>query len=155
MDWIGILILLGLGILLIVLELIFVPGTTVIGIFGLVLTGFGVGAAYYYYNATTGHIVLASTATLLIVSLIYAVRSGTWTRFSHKGTHQAKVNEDYGPRFEVGAQGVTISSLRPIGKAEIKGQIIEVRTQGDYLETATTVEVIKIDGKRIYVSPIV
>ena len=50
--------------------------------------------------------------------------------------------------------GVTVSSVKPIGKAEFNNKQLEVRSEGNYIEENQPVRVIKIDNKRIFVEPI-
>ena len=54
-------------------------------------------------------------------------------------------------RIQVGMQGVAMTILRPAGKAMFGDEIIDVVTQGPYIEQDPTVEVIEARGKRIVV----
>ena len=52
----------------------------------------------------------------------------------------------------VGAHGVTLSDLRPAGKAEINNRRIDVVTEGDYIGKDIDIVVIEVRGSRIVVS---
>ncbi len=52
---------------------------------------------------------------------------------------------------QLGQQGIADSVLRPAGKVRFGGQLIDVVTEGDYLDPGTAVEVIKREGNRIIV----
>ncbi len=55
----------------------------------------------------------------------------------------------------VGQEGITLSALRPIGKAEFEDKEFEVKTLGNYLETGTPIKIIAIDkSKQIIVEPL-
>ena len=54
-------------------------------------------------------------------------------------------------RIKVGAVGQTIAELRPSGRAEIDGQIIDVISQGEWIDTGQRVRVIEVQGNRIVV----
>ncbi len=51
----------------------------------------------------------------------------------------------------LGKKGITKTVLRPSGKAEIEGEVIEVETIGEYLEKGINVEVVDVSGNRIVV----
>ncbi|PLW97162.1 MAG: hypothetical protein C0593_09245, partial [Marinilabiliales bacterium] len=65
-----------------------------------------------------------------------------------------KVNVIDEQAVKVGDNGVPVGRLAPMGKAEINGNYYEVKTQGDFLDQNTPVEVIKIEFNTIYVKPI-
>jgi membrane-bound ClpP family serine protease len=77
-----------------------------------------------------------------------------WSRFSLKSSNKSKVNEGELDQLLVGMEGTTISALRPIGKAELNNQIVEVKTNGDYLDSGSRIRVIKIVSNQIIIEPI-
>ncbi len=58
MEWFAVIGLIILGIGLVVIEVVFVPGTTVVGIAGFICTGFGIYLGYDYFGNVTGSILL-------------------------------------------------------------------------------------------------
>jgi membrane-bound serine protease (ClpP class) len=52
---------------------------------------------------------------------------------------------------ELGALGVSESVLRPAGKVRFEDSLVDVVTEGDFLDAGTPVEVIKREGNRIIV----
>jgi membrane-bound serine protease (ClpP class) len=53
--------------------------------------------------------------------------------------------------LERGARGVCQSDLRPSGKAMIDGMLVDVLTEGDYVEVGSEVSIIRIEGNIITV----
>ena len=51
----------------------------------------------------------------------------------------------------INKKGITTTVLRPSGKAEINGEIVEVETDGEYLDKGINIEVTEISGNRILV----
>lgn len=51
----------------------------------------------------------------------------------------------------LGAQGVTLTYLRPFGKARINDRKIEVTTEGGFLEAGRPVRVVRIEGRNVVV----
>ncbi len=151
---IGITFLILAGLALIIAELIFVPGTTIVGILGLVLTISGIFMVFNDYGDIAGYWAIAGTGVITVVAIIYSFKSNSWDRFSLKSISSSKVNDEDIFAFQVGERGKTISDLKPIGKAEIFGKIYEVRSKGDWIGAGEPIQVVKIDNKRIFVEPI-
>ena len=148
-EWATVLILIFLGVALILVELIFVPGTTIVGLLGVGLCVVGVYFGFQYFGGTTGWIIVAGTAVVGFGSIVIGLRSGSWKRFALKRSMDSHVNEDVKVDIKEGDIGETVSALRPIGKAEFNGQFVEVRTVGDYIESSKKVKVIRISDNKI------
>jgi membrane-bound ClpP family serine protease len=151
---VGIIFLIVAGLLLIIAELIFVPGTTFVGVIGLLLTIVGIFIVFNDYGDTAGYWTTAGTAAVTVIGIIYSFKSKSWDRFSLKTSIQSKVNDEDIFTFQVGEKGKTVSDLKPIGKAEIFGKIYEVRSKGEWIGAGEEIKITKIDSKRIFVEPI-
>jgi membrane-bound ClpP family serine protease len=153
-EWTTVISLILFGLALIVVEIIFVPGTTLVGVLGFVFLILGVGLSFRYFGAETGWITVGSTAVASGVILYYSFSANVWGKFSLKSKSDSKVNEGELDQLQVGAEGQTISTLRPVGKAELNNKTFEVKTLGEYLESGKRVRVIKILSNQIFVEPI-
>ena len=151
---IGIIFLISAGLVLILAELIFVPGTTFVGVIGLLLTIVGIFLVFDGYGDTAGYWTIAGTAFVSIVGIVYSFKSKSWDRFSLKSVINSKVNDEDIYTFQVGEKGKTVSDLKPIGKAEIFGKIYEVSSRGEWIGAGQEITVTRIDNKRIIVEPI-
>lgn len=153
MEWVIVVTLIVLGITFLIIEVVFIPGTTIAGIIGAAMLVGGVYLGFEYFGSPEGWYILMVTFVLTAGAVIWALRSKSWERFSLKTTIGGKVNEDYYIDLEVGMEGKATSALRPMGKAEIGDKEYEVRTIGQYVDTGGLVTIIKIDRNRIYVEP--
>ncbi len=153
--WIIIISLLAIGLGLIILELVFIPGTTVVGILGLIFAIVGVVVSYRHFGSAIGFYILIGTLVITGVTLFFSFRSGTWSRFSLKTTIDSKVNEGLVNDLRVGEEGVTRSALRPSGTAEFANKNFEVRTTGSFVDTGTRVRIIQIQSNTIIVEPLI
>jgi membrane-bound ClpP family serine protease len=149
--WLAIVVLILAGITLIIVELIFIPGTTVVGILGLIFTIAGIVFSYNEFGAAVGNYVLTATSVISLAVLYFSFRKGAWKKFSLKTSIDSKVNEGITSQFRVGDVGVAVSALRPMGTAEFAGKMVEVKTNGDYLAPGTPVKVIEIQVNDILV----
>jgi membrane-bound serine protease (ClpP class) len=55
---------------------------------------------------------------------------------------------------QVGLTGIARSILRPAGKAEIDGALVDVVTDGEFLDAGTAVRVTHVEGSRVVVGPV-
>ena len=62
---------------------------------------------------------------------------------------QVSVDEVHG--IKKGMQGTCVTDLRPVGKAEIEGKIVEVLTRGEFLAASNLIEVDHLSGNQIFV----
>jgi membrane-bound ClpP family serine protease len=154
-DWLSVLILIGAGIVLVLLEIIFVPGTTILGIIGMAIMIFGIILAYSNFGPQYGTVVLVGTLIAGGVLTVFGFRQGSWKKFALKSAIRSRFNEDVQTNLFVDDEGKAVSALRPIGKAEFGDRTYEVRTIGNYVNSGTRVKVTRIDDqKRIFVEPI-
>jgi membrane-bound ClpP family serine protease len=152
--WIIIIALILIGLTLLILELIFIPGTTVVGVLGLAFTVVGIVISYGHFGSDVGQYFLYSTLVITAVAVFYSFRSGAWTKFSLKSSINSKVNEGLTSTLSVGDTGIARSALRPSGLAEFHNRSYEVRTQGIFVQAGTPVKIIKIESNQITVEPI-
>ena len=139
------------GLILMIVELIFIPGTTFVGLIGFSIYGYGIYQSFEFFGSTVGWIVLSITAVITVAFTYYSLKTEAWKRFALNTTNKGKVNENLLDQIEVGQEGTTVSSLKPAGKAEFDNRQIEVRSEGNYIEENQPVRVIKIDNNRIFV----
>jgi membrane-bound ClpP family serine protease len=152
--WIIIIALLLTGLALIIIELIFIPGTTIVGLLGFIFSAVGIVITFRHFGSNIGYYVLLGTLVISLVALFYSFRSGSWSKFSLKTSMENKVNEGILASLHIGDEGKTISTLRPIGKAEFENKQYEVKTTGDYVENGTRIRITQIQSNQVVVEPI-
>lgn len=150
-EIIAILVLLVFGLLLVFAEVIFVPGTTFVGLIGVVVAGMGIYLVFKNYGVTIGWITLGVNLVFLFALIFYGFKANVWKRFSLQSSIDSKFNSERKESVKVGDFGVTVSDLRPIGKAEFITGIFEVKTLGSFVKAGTEVKVIKIESNNIFV----
>jgi membrane-bound ClpP family serine protease len=153
-EWSTVISLVVFGLVLVVAEVVFVPGTTLVGVIGFCFLVVGVGLSFKYFGSEVGWVMLGSTSVASGGLLYFSFTTNVWSRFSLKSSNKSKVNEGELDQLLVGMEGTTISALRPIGKAELNNQIVEVKTNGDYLDSGSRIRVIKIVSNQIIIEPI-
>jgi membrane-bound ClpP family serine protease len=152
--WTLILLLLLIGLALIIIEVVFVPGTTIVGLMGVIFAGAGIIISYRHFGSDVGFYILLGMGAVTAIALYFSFRSEAWTRFANKSTMNSKVNEGSTDSLKLGDEGVALSVLRPMGTVDFKSGQFEVKTLGDYVDVGTRVRIVHIDGAQIIVKPL-
>lgn len=165
--------LFALGVSLLALEIFVLPGTGLFGITGVLMVVLSlVMASQDFVLPTTSVqwttlrnnllIVLGAVATV-VIALIVQITYFEWIPGLGRLRLEApdavagpsaasSAMDTSGPALpELGAQGAAESVLRPAGKVRFGMQLIDVVTEGDFLDPGTQVEVVKREGNRVIV----
>lgn len=153
-EWVTVISLVLFGLALLVAEIVFVPGTTLVGIVGFAFLIAGVGMSFSYFGREAGWTTLGITAVFSGLIFYLTFKTNVWKRFSLKTSIDSKVNEGELAGLNPGMEGTALSALRPVGKAELSNKTYEVKTLGTYVESGTRVRIIKILSNQIIVEPI-
>ncbi len=146
--------LLVIGILLLLVEIVIIPGFGVAGIIGLILMGSGTVVIWATYGATWG------AASLVISTLIAVVM--VWLFFKSRASRflvrEKKIEGDSSdvPSLThlVGRSGVVVKPLRPSGIAEVDGEPYDVVSEGQFIDQGTAVVVIRINTNSLVVEKV-
>jgi membrane-bound ClpP family serine protease len=152
-DWIGIAILLIVGIVLVVLEIVLLPGG-IVGIIGGAVMAVAIFLTFKNHGTTSGLLVSAIAAVVFVGTLIYGFKTNLWSKVALNDANTSRVFENDDIKVVVGDRGKTLSALRPIGNAEFNEIEIEVRTMGEYMDSGQFVKIVLIKENKIYVEKI-
>ena len=145
--------LIFLGILLLLVEILLLPGVGVAGVAGLLSMIASCWYAFHAFDSHTGRIVIIINIILCIIFTIIVLRGKTWKRFALNDAVEGRVNEE-GNSIKVGDEGKTLTRLGPVGKAEFGAVACEVHSEGELIDAGTPVVVTKVQNKEIFVKPI-
>lgn len=150
--------LIGIGILLVFIEVLILPGFGAAGVPGcfLILIGIGIGWWKFGFQATLTYTgaTLVGVIPLAIIGLS-VVRATPAGKALILGKTQDKAEGFHAPPSElanlVGKSGKALTPLRPAGAALISGHRVDIVTQGEFVPADTEVEVIFVEGSRVVV----
>jgi membrane-bound ClpP family serine protease len=152
--WIIILVLLLIGLALLIVEVVFIPGTTLVGVLGVIFIGAAVMSSYRNFGSQVGLYVLLGSSAVTAIALYLSFRSQAWSRFANKSSIKSRVNEGLASSLQVGDEGIAVSSLKPMGTVQFKSGQFEVKTLGDYVDVGTKVKIVHLQSNQIIVKPL-
>lgn len=141
------------GIVLIIAEILLIPGVGVAGILGLLSMGGSCWYAFYEFGNVTGGIVTGVTALVLVAFAVIVLRAKTWKRMTLDTRIESKVNQ-VSVELHVSAKGRTVTRLAPMGSARFDDEIVEVKALEGMIAPDVEVEICMIEDDKIYVRPV-
>lgn len=141
-----------IGLLLIIAEILLIPGIFVTGLLGLAALAASCWFAFDDYGQTAGYITVAANVILAIASAVLCLRSRTWKKLSLQTEIDSKADTapaDKGIRE--GMEGITITRLNPMGKVLFGNTTVECTARNGIIDPKKEVEVILIEDNKIYV----
>jgi len=138
-----------LGVLLVIIEIFFLPGFTITGVLGFVLLLAEIVYAYYNFGAFVGSMVLGCNILLSVLTIYWFSKSKT---LSHLALHTDV--DGVLPSIEdsmEGKEGITLSRLAPMGKVEIEGRSFEAKSKYGFIDENKRVVVVKNNRNSIEV----
>ncbi len=143
------LVLIGIGLLLMLLEVFVIPGVGIAGVVGIIATIIGIVLAFNV-DTVMGWWVLSATSVLSGILLWFSLRANTWDRFALHSEIDGKSSINMSAP-ELGAIGKTITRLNPIGKARFDSGVFEVTAQNQLIDDHTSVRVVSLSDQKIIV----
>ncbi len=150
MGYISLILLILLGIVLMILDFLVIPGG-VVAIIGVLCMIGGVITAFVQFGTTVGFLTLVLTAILTILCFWLMMRSKTWRRLQLKTKIDSKMNEVDESRLTVGTKGVAISRLAPTGTGLFGDMEVEVVSLQGFIDENTPIVIHKIEGSKVIV----
>jgi membrane-bound serine protease (ClpP class) len=156
-------LLVGLGLVLLGLEIFVIPGFGLAGIAGVLALGAGLALSLVGAGATgalvlyaVGRVALslliAIAAALLLLRLLphlpygraLVLDTGLDARAGYASAPESDLQW-------IGKRGTAASPLRPAGIALFEGERVDVVSQGEFIDANALIEVVRVDGNRIVV----
>ena len=151
MDILIISSLLIIGLILLMVEMLFIPGTTIVGFLGFLVSIAGVVFAFLKFDYNTALWITAGAAVVNLGAVWYGFSSGVWNKFSLKSSMQGGAFDGRTAGLQVGMKGKAISDIKPFGKGIFGDIMYEVKSEEGFIEVGKNVEIVKIDQNKILV----
>jgi membrane-bound serine protease (ClpP class) len=157
------------GVILLLVEIFLIPGFGLTGVSGIILISaalvlsqqdFFLPEFDWQWDLLRRNllVVFAGVGTAFVVFVILArflPRIGAFRSLLLASSQQVDAGfVVQAPEREtelVGVRGTTVTTLRPVGKAELAGEVTVVESEGEFIEPDTEVEVVAVNGNRVVV----
>jgi len=153
MSLLAIILLIILGLILLLLEFVVIPGVTIAGVGGFLLLAGSVYIAFAEMGKVAGFITLAVVLILSPLMVYYFFKSKAGKKMILDSKIEGKIENSTTDKLAVGDKGVTIGRLAPMGKIKINGEVVEAQSAGTYIDEHTEIQVIKFHLNKIIVEP--
>lgn len=139
------------GILLMLIEMLLIPG---VGVAGFLSVASLIASCWYAFNfmgRAAGFITAGIVLVLLALSLVFMLREKTWKRFELETEVDSKVNRAP-EKVSPGDRGTTLTRLAPMGTAMFGDMSCEVKSHDNsMIAPGTEVEVLRIEDNKVIV----
>lgn len=143
------------GFLMILVEIILVPGVGIAGIIGTICLMAGIFLLGREHGAMNAFLTFVGSVVVIVLIFIGFFRSPASRWLVQKDMMKAK-NVDESP-LSVGMTGKTTTPLYPTGRAEFligdNKKEFDVIANGEFIEQAVDVEIHRVEGNRVFVDP--
>lgn len=147
-PWVIVLAILGLVMLF---AEILMPGFGLFGILGTLSLLCSLVLTYRIYGMATFMILLIAAVVIFWIMILFAKKSGLYNKVVLKDKQEAKDFDESVLQGLLGQVGLTQTTLRPFGVAEFDGKMVDVCSQGDFIDRGEKVQVVQISGKTVTV----
>lgn len=153
-EWLLVLTLIVTGFILLLIELLIIPGFGFTGVIGLLSLVTGSYIAYTKLNLLIGLITSLGSLIIIIFSLKLFPKTRVWKSL-RLDKIEAKKDDFQSSSKELealtGKEGISITPLRPTGTATINGKRVDVISEGIFIPQNTNIKVINVNGNRVVV----
>lgn len=149
-----ILFLIFLGVLLLLLEFVVIPGVTIAGIGGVILLGASVYVAFDTYGVIPGIITLAFVLIAVPVLIYRIFKSKTGKKMMLNSEIDGHVDHVDDQVIHVGDEGITIGRLAPTGKVRINNLSMEAKSAVGFVDPQVKIKVVEVLKTQVIVEPI-
>lgn len=153
MSALGVLAVLVAGLLLMVVEVVVIPGFGFAGLLSLGMLAFGAYAAWAAFGAVWGGLAALCSVVATGTIVLWLPR----TRFGRRMVLQDAVTGHVGPPDHaalLGQQGETTTPLRPVGVARFADGERDVSAAAGHIDRGQAVRISHVDGTRIIVEAV-
>lgn len=148
LPWIVLLAIVGL---VLAIAEIFIPGFGIFGIMGSVALILSTIMIAHTYGTVAFLVTVLVLIVLCVVFFNIIKKKKIYDKFILTDKLQAQDFDESTIKDLIGKEGVTVTPLRPNGKAQFEKRQVEVFSEGDFVDRGSRILVTEINGKNIVV----
>lgn len=149
------LILVIIGLVLITLEVLFLPGL-IVGILGGLLILTAVVFSTFTLGFDAGILTVIFSLIIIVFLFLLFKKMKVWDRFVLKEEQKLSIKNDFSSKKNevIGKRGIALTDLRPSGFVLIETKKIDVQSNGEFIPKNSIIEVTSIEGSKIIVKKV-
>lgn len=151
MEYVVTALIVIIATVLLVVEVLFIPGFGFSGIMGLLSMVVAIFYSFFLIGNLAGWITLFVACVICAALFFWALYGKSLDKVALKKNIDSSVKENEIKRFAVGDKGVARTRLALIGEAEINGFVVEVKSESGFVDEGATVKVVRVSGDTVYV----
>ncbi|MCX8057694.1 MAG: hypothetical protein N3F03_08820 [Ignavibacteria bacterium] len=153
MEFLIISLLIIAGLILIILEVLLMPGL-ITGIVGGLLLLSSVVYAFVEFGFSGGVIVLAISCALLIVVFFVMKKLKVWNRFVLSEENKFSIEENIQDNLTIGMTGIALTDLKPTGFVLVDDKKFDATSSGEFIPKNSKIEIVSIQGFKVTVKKV-
>ncbi len=148
------LIFIGVGLVLLLIEIKFVPGMGLLGVLAMGAIAYGAYLAMGHYDPLTATLIIGGAGTAATLGILFLVKSRSAQKLVLADTMDGEPSDLIAETVDlVGKTGVALTNLRPAGMARIEGRRLDVvADDGAYIESDERVRVVRVRQNSVIVT---
>ena len=144
------------GLILLGIELLVIPGFGVVGVLGLLSFVASCYLAFTNFGAAAGVAVAVALVVLVSLFVVLVLRSKTWKKITLNTNIDSRIDDTPQSKgIEAGVRGVALTRLAPAGQAEFGTVALEVFSRDSIINAGSAVEVVEVSDNKVLVKPII
>lgn len=154
MEILTVTLLIVLGIVLLLVELLLIPGLSIAGVGCLLSFTAAVIFSFRFWGNLAGFATLISILVVVPILLYFFFKSKAVKPMMLSAEIDGKIVNIDEQKIHIGDEGLTVGRLAPMGKAKFNGVTVEAKSLGRFIDPHTKIKVLKIEGNTVIVEPL-
>ncbi|MFO7560093.1 MAG: NfeD family protein [Desulfobacterales bacterium] len=141
------------GVIVIIAEII-IPSGGILAIIAAFLFGYSLYSVFTQISVFAGCLFLGADLLVIPVLVINGLKllaGSPVTLRRSLSRDEGVISQPFELKKLIGKEGITITNLRPSGKARIAGKKMDVVSRGEYIEKDSEISVHAVSGNQIVV----
>lgn len=139
---------------LLLVEVVFIPGFGFTGFAGLVAMAGSIFYAFAQIGNAAGWITILVMGMVCISLFLWALYGNSLDKVALNKNIDSTVRDNDVSALRVGQRGVAKTRLALIGEALFDGRIFEVKSESGFIDEDDEIEIIRISGDTLFVAKV-
>ncbi len=154
MDYLITALLLIAGLILIILEVLILPGI-ITGMIGFLLIVSSIIYAFVHFGYSGGLIVILLSILSFLALIIIMKKLKVWNRFVLSEENRWKLADQNEIKAElINKEGISLTDLKPSGFILVDSKKFDANSEGEFIPKSSKVKILSIEGRKIIVKKI-